>query len=136
MDLQWRPSLSKFARVGPGGCTEIGDGSSCRLPLYFAYSLMISIDGQLTSSLLVTDHIENTGSRGPPCYCWQHKLLHPALISPITSTRSSRTHWPPWSRPPTPWSSPTMTSSSSKPCLLQLRLASVCPSSPARRVRT
>ena len=38
---------------------------------------MISIDGQLTSSLLVTDHIENTGSRGPPCYCWQHKLLHP-----------------------------------------------------------
>jgi len=21
MDLQWRPSLSKFARVGPGGCT-------------------------------------------------------------------------------------------------------------------
>ncbi|KAG2610688.1 hypothetical protein PVAP13_4KG184121 [Panicum virgatum] len=80
MDLQWSPSLSKFARVGPGGCTEIGDGSSCRLPLYFACSLMISIDGQLTSSLLVTDHIENTGSRGPPCYCWQHKLLHPVTL--------------------------------------------------------
>ncbi|KAG2561114.1 hypothetical protein PVAP13_8KG140300 [Panicum virgatum] len=92
MDLQWRPSLSKFARVGPGGCTEIGDGSSCRLPLYFARSLMISIDGQLTSSLLVTDHIENTRSRGPPCYCWQHKLLHPVAASfcvPFVSGKKS-----------------------------------------------